>query len=207
LDHRFNERSSELLVCFSCLDPRDSFSKFDVDKLIWIADIYYDDFSFDDRKRIKDQLQTFIIHVRRLEEFRVCYDLASLSKTMVRLERHIVFPLVYHLIELSLILSVATTTVERVFSAMKIIKIKLRNKMTDDWLNDLVMCYIEREIFKGLDLQQIKKAFQKKKERQMQLPRSPRQNLMYLFFLIILYSLSKYILLLINFLTDFYYCN
>jgi hypothetical protein len=33
---------------------------------------------------------------------------------------------------------------------------------------------IEREIFKGLDLHQIKKAFQKKKERQMQLPRSPR---------------------------------
>jgi hypothetical protein len=56
LDHRFNEGSLELLVCFSCLDPRDSFSKFDVDKLIWIADIYYDDFSLDDRKRIKDQL-------------------------------------------------------------------------------------------------------------------------------------------------------
>jgi hypothetical protein len=63
LDHRFNERSSELLVCFSCLDPSDSFSKFDVDKLIRIADIYYDGFSFDDRKRIKYQLQTFVIHV------------------------------------------------------------------------------------------------------------------------------------------------
>ncbi|XP_025823945.1 uncharacterized protein LOC112899621 [Panicum hallii] len=122
-------------------------------------DIYYDDFSFDDRKTIKDQLQTFIIHVRRLEEFKVCYDLASLSKTMVRLERHIVFPLVYRLIELALILPVATATVERAFSAMKIIKTELRNKMTDGWLNDLMLCYIEREIFKGLDLQQIKKAF------------------------------------------------
>ena len=88
-DHRFNETSSELLVCFACLDPRDSFSKFDVDKLSWLADIYCDDFSFDDRKIIKDQLRTFIIHVRRLEEFKVCYDLASLSKIMVRLERHI----------------------------------------------------------------------------------------------------------------------
>jgi hypothetical protein len=45
MDHRFNERSSKLLVCFSCLDPRDSFSKFDVDKLIRIADFYYDNFS------------------------------------------------------------------------------------------------------------------------------------------------------------------
>ncbi|KAJ1273005.1 hypothetical protein BS78_06G246800 [Paspalum vaginatum] len=32
-DHRFNEVSSELLTCFACLDPRDSFSKFDVNKL------------------------------------------------------------------------------------------------------------------------------------------------------------------------------
>ena len=32
-DHRFNEVSSELLTCFACLDPRESFSKFDVNKL------------------------------------------------------------------------------------------------------------------------------------------------------------------------------
>jgi hypothetical protein len=62
-DHRFNETSSELLVCFACLDPRDPFSKFDVDKLSWLTDMYCDDFSFDDRKIIKDHLHTFIIHV------------------------------------------------------------------------------------------------------------------------------------------------
>jgi hypothetical protein len=66
-DHRFNELSLELLVCFACLDPRNSFSKFDVNKLAQIVDIYHDDFSFDDRKTIKDQLKTFISHVRRLE--------------------------------------------------------------------------------------------------------------------------------------------
>jgi hypothetical protein len=131
-DHHFNELSQELLVCFSCLDPRDSFSKFDVDKLARLADIYSDDFSYD-RKTIKDQLRTFIIHVRRFEEFKACCDLASLSKTMVQLERHIVFPLVYQIIELALLLPVATATVERAFSAMKIIKTELRNKMFDGW--------------------------------------------------------------------------
>jgi hypothetical protein len=70
-----------------------------------------------------------------------------------------VFPLVYRLIELALLLPVATATVERAFSAMKIIKTELRNKMSDGWLNDLMVYYIEREIFKGLDLQKIKKAF------------------------------------------------
>jgi hypothetical protein len=67
---------------------------------------------------------------------------------MVRLERHIVFPLVFCLIELALLLSVATTTVERAFSAIKVIKTELRNKMSDGWLNDLMVCYIERDIFK-----------------------------------------------------------
>jgi hypothetical protein len=50
-DHRFNEVSSELLTC---LDPRDSFSMFEVNKLAHLMEIYLDDFSFDDRKVIKD---------------------------------------------------------------------------------------------------------------------------------------------------------
>jgi hypothetical protein len=80
---------------------------------------------------------------------------------MFELERHMMFPLVYRLIELALLLPVATTSVERAFSAMKIIKTELRNKMSDGWLNDLmVCCYIERQIFKGLDLAEIKKDFQ-----------------------------------------------
>jgi hypothetical protein len=57
---------------------------------------------------------------------------------------------------------------------MKIIKTELCNKMGDYWLNDLMVIYIERELFKELDLQNIKKAFQKMKDRQMQLPRSLR---------------------------------
>ncbi|XP_062224632.1 uncharacterized protein LOC133923227 [Phragmites australis] len=175
LDHRFNEVSTELLVNFSCLDPRDSFSKLNVDKLARLTEIYFADFSFDERKGIKDQLKTFIVHVRRLEEFRICHDLASLAKKMVELERHIVFPSVYRLIELALLLPVATASVERAFSAMKIIKTELRNKMSDAWCNDLMVCYIERGIFKGLDFGKIKKEFQKK-GRRIPLPRSPRRN-------------------------------
>jgi hypothetical protein len=128
-DHRFNETTSELLVCFSCLDPRDSFSKFDVHKLARLTEIYSDDFSYSKKKGIKDQLELFIIHVRRIEDFRDCHDLASLSAKMVELESHTLFPSVYRLIELALILPVATATVERVFLAMKIIKTELRNKI------------------------------------------------------------------------------
>ena len=44
---------------------------------------------------------------------------------------------------------------------MKIIKTELRNKMSDGWLNDLMVVYIEREIFKSIDLREIKEDFQK----------------------------------------------
>ena len=95
---------------------------------------------------------------------------------MVELNRHMMFPLVYRLIELALLLPVATASVERAFSAMKIIKTELRNKMSDGWLNDLMVVYIEREIFKEIDLQSIKKAFQVKKDRNMKLPKHPKRN-------------------------------
>ena len=109
--------------------------------------------------------------MRRHDEFRVCYDLASLAKKMFELQRNIMFPRVYRIIELRLLLLVATALVERAFSVMKIIKIELRNKMVDAWLNDLMVCYIERGLFKGLDLAEIKKEFQKK-NRRIPLPRS-----------------------------------
>jgi hypothetical protein len=54
---------------------------------------------------------------------------------MVQTEKHLVFSLIYKLIELALILLVLTRSVERAFSAMNIIKNKLRNKINDDWLN------------------------------------------------------------------------
>ena len=172
MNHRFTEASSEIIVAFSCLDPKNSFSKFDVDKLGGLAETYCGDFSSGDRAIIRDQLQTYIIHVRRHHEFSSCKDIESLATKMVETEKHLVFPLVYKLIELALILPVSTASVERAFSAMKIIKSKLRNKMNNDWFNHLMICYTEREIFKELDDAAIIKRFQAMKFRKGQLPRA-----------------------------------
>jgi hypothetical protein len=57
----------------------------------------------------------------------------------------------YRLIELALILPVATISVERAFSSMNIIKTELRNKTGDEWLNHRMMCYIERDIFTSIE--------------------------------------------------------
>ena len=49
----------------------------------------------------------------------------ELAKVMVKTEKYNVYPLVYQLIKLTLILPVATASVERFFSAMDYIKSKL----------------------------------------------------------------------------------
>ena len=48
--------------------------------------------------------------------------------------------------KLVLIILVATATVERSFSAMKYIKNEPRYRMRDQWMNDCLVVYIERDI-------------------------------------------------------------
>jgi hypothetical protein len=138
---------------------------FYLEKLARLGDLYYQDFLVLDRAMLREQLETYIIHVRRNTAFVTCEDIASLSIKMVHTEKHVVFPLVYKLIELALLLPVSTASVERTFSAMNIIKRELRNKIEDDWMNDLMVCYMEKEIFMSLDDETITpiSTYQKKK--------------------------------------------
>ncbi|PNT73572.1 hypothetical protein BRADI_2g60463v3, partial [Brachypodium distachyon] len=160
LNNRFAERSTQLLRCIACLDPKNSFANFDQEKLLELAMIYASDFSEYDCVVLKTQLETFIVDVRSDEDFSSCNDLGNLALKMVQSDRHTCYPLVYRLIELALILPVATATVERAFSAMNIIKTELRNKMNDEWMDDSMVCYTEREMFSIVDDGVILKTFQ-----------------------------------------------
>jgi hypothetical protein len=67
--------------------------------------------------------------------------------------------MVYELLKLVLLIPVATTSFERVFSAMILVKTKLRNKMGDSILDDCLVTFIERDIFFEVDEDDIIKAF------------------------------------------------
>ena len=71
-----------------------------------------------------------------------------------------IFPLTYRLIELALLLPVATASVERVFFGMKYVKTDLRNKMGDEWLNDSLVVFVERDLFVTIENELILKRFQ-----------------------------------------------
>jgi hypothetical protein len=89
---------------------------------------------------------------------------------MVQTTKHTYFPLVYRLIELAPVLPVASASVEHIFSAMKIIKTDLRNKVSDEWLNDLMVYYCEKKIFRSIHDDQIIIQFQKLRDHRGHLP-------------------------------------
>ena len=75
------------------------------------------------------------------------------------MKKNISYPLVYSLVTLVLILPVATAIVERAFSAMNIIKNQLRNRIGDQWMNDCLVIYIEKDIFKTIECEEIMQRF------------------------------------------------
>jgi hypothetical protein len=90
--------------------------------------------------------------VRRDPKFANCHDIGNLT---------IKNKFVYRLVELALILPVATATVKMIFLAMKIIRTELRNK---------IICYIEREIFFSIEDDDILYHWQDLKNRLQDLP-------------------------------------
>ncbi|XP_039143947.1 LOW QUALITY PROTEIN: zinc finger MYM-type protein 1-like [Dioscorea cayenensis subsp. rotundata] len=91
MQNRFPETSTELLLLLSCLDPRDSFSKFNIHKLLRLAELYPKDFTMTERMMLEDQLATFIYDVRHDLDFINVGDLGSFARKMVETAKHIIF--------------------------------------------------------------------------------------------------------------------
>ena len=176
MNHRFSEASTDLLDCIACLDPKNEFSNFDMDKLAHLTDLYPVDFTNTGRTFLSQKLQSFLSDMRIDGRFFNVKDLVSLAKKMKETMKYRVFPMVYRLVELTLLLPVATTTVERVFSVMKVVKTDLQNRMRGEWLNDSLVVYIENEIFDSIDNELILNRFQNMDSCRNQLSRSTKHS-------------------------------
>ncbi|XP_060173475.1 uncharacterized protein LOC132604137 isoform X1 [Lycium barbarum] len=170
LNDRFNEERTDLLIGVACLNPVDSFSSFDINKILRMAELYPDDFGEDIMVTLKNQLETYIVDVRDVDErFSNLKGLGDLSKELVKAKKHLNYPFVFRLVKFALLLPVATATVERAFSAMKLIKSELRNRMDDDFMSGCMVPYVEKNIFKTVSDESIMNRFQKMKTRRIQL--------------------------------------
>ena len=63
------------------------------------------------------------------------------------------------LIHLVLTLPISTATIERAFSAMKLLKTRLRNKIEDELLTNNMIVYIEKEIVGNFTVEMIMDEF------------------------------------------------
>ena len=104
---------------------------------------------------LDNQLETYIHDMQSTEEFSAFRGIGQLVENMVEMKKNVSYPLVYSLVTLALILLVAIATVERVFSVMNIIKNRLCNQIGDQWMNDCLVTYIEKDIFKTIKCEEI----------------------------------------------------
>ena len=141
----------ELFSCMAAFNPSDSFASFDAQKIRRLAEFYPNDISGNDLLKLELQLDNYIDDMRQDDNFKGICNLVDLSVKLVEAKRHIVYDMVYLLLKLVLLLLVATTSVERVFSALSLVKTKLRNKMGDSLWDDCLVTFIERNMFFKVD--------------------------------------------------------
>ncbi|KAJ9536774.1 hypothetical protein OSB04_un000078 [Centaurea solstitialis] len=135
---RFSEVSTELIKHMAALSPRASESPY-----------------------CGGEIDLYIRHVLEDERYANLNGIDELARLMVETTRNLTFPLVYRLLKLALTLPVATASVERCFSTMKLVKTYLRNRMGDEFLNAAIVCVVEKEALRNVKNDDVINRFQK----------------------------------------------
>ena len=119
------------------------------------------DFSEQEKINLRYQLRYFELDVLTDSTLQNLSSIAELCQGLAKTEKSKTYYLIEILIRLILTLPMSTATIKRVFSAIKNVKTRLRNKMEDDFLANSLALYIEREIAKRFDLDSILNDFAK----------------------------------------------
>jgi hypothetical protein len=168
LNHRFNEHAVELLVLSSALDPYQARQSFRINDIcLLVTKFYPQDFTEHEKEVLETELCHFEHNVVRHPEFESLSSISELCQWLVRTRKSIAYQLVFRVVILVLTLPVSTATTERAFSAMNIVKTRLRNKMEDDFLTDSMLLYIEREITQSFSTDSIIDDFSNVKTRRL----------------------------------------
>ncbi|XP_016439754.1 uncharacterized protein LOC107765601 [Nicotiana tabacum] len=170
LNGRFDELTTNLLHGVACLNPIDSFSSFDIKKIMKMAKLYPDVFDEVSMGDLENQLVTYIIDVCDIDErFSNLNGLCDLLRKLVQTKKNLNFPLVFCLVKFTLLLPVATASIERAFSAMMFIKNDMRNRMNDELLSGCLVPYVEKDVFNTISNDDIIKTFREMKPRRVPL--------------------------------------
>jgi hypothetical protein len=151
------------------LNPNDAYKSFNIDDICSLVEKYYSlDFSEQEKINLRFQLKHFELDVLNHPKLKNLSIIAELCRWLIKTEKSETYYLIDRLIRLVLTLPVPTATTEQAFSAMKIVKTRLHNKIEDEFLTDNLVVYIEREISKSFNLDLILDDFVSLRTRRMQ---------------------------------------
>lgn len=168
LNNKFNEKTMELLVLSAALDPKEMRISMRIDDIYKLVQKFYpQDFAEYEMAQLKMQFEHFS-HERQHPMFESLSTISDLCEWLVKTRKADVYPLVYRVVTLILTLPVSTATTERSFSAMSLVKNRLRNKMEDEYLSDCLILYIEKDIARSISLDAIIDDFRDLKKRRSQ---------------------------------------
>ncbi|KAL4583756.1 hypothetical protein LXL04_008339 [Taraxacum kok-saghyz] len=170
LDHRFNDNSMEFLNLSATLDPNNANEHFQSGDVCNLAQKYYpEDFNDYEKEILKTQLLHYEVDVIQHAYYKQLKSISELCQWLIKTRRAANFHLIYRLATLILTLPVSTATTEMSFSAMSLVKTRLRNKMEDEFLNDSLVLYFERELAEKISLETIVEDFKLAKDRRIPL--------------------------------------
>nr|XP_016475904.1 PREDICTED: uncharacterized protein LOC107797516 [Nicotiana tabacum] len=169
LNSRFDAVNSNLLLGMASLSPDNFFANYDKERIMKLATLCPHEFSGSKLEDLSYELDNYILFVKEDNDFSNLKGLGDLSETLVEADLYKTWRLIFLLVKLSLILYVATATVERAFSSMKYIKNDLRSRIGDEFLNDCLVCYIEDEVLETIPNDAIIDRFQSMTTRRVQL--------------------------------------
>ena len=156
----------ELLRLSSALEPQEALKSFrSSDLCLLVKNFYLQDCTNYNKQVLEKELYHFEHNGVQDPEFKKLKSLSELSQWLMRTGNSEHYKLVYRIVRLVLTLPVFTATTERAFSAMKVVKTNLRNKMENDFLTDSLMLYIEKNIASTFSLDSIVDDFEDLKER------------------------------------------
>jgi len=110
-------------------------------------------------------LDHYKLDVPKHSDFQNMSTLSELCRGLAILGKLKIYNLIDRLICLVLTLPVSTATTERAFSAMKLVKTRLRSRIEDEFLVDNLVVYIEKEIAKDFTTEMIMNEFYSMKDR------------------------------------------
>jgi len=168
LNRRFSEHALELLILGSALDPRAARESFRIDDICQLVNKFYSqNFTDLEKEQLEIELNHYKHNVVQHLSFQALSNISELCQWLVSTRKLAIYQVVFRVIVLVLTLPVSTTTTERTFSAMNIVKTKLRNKIKDEFLTDSLMVYIEREVATTISIDSIIDDFRDSKKRRV----------------------------------------